>query len=174
MLKFDPDESLIQECPKGSTHVLKGSFANLEFDTQAATDLFCYNQNSLTGAFFATVKNNPGDGRPYKVGENHIFVSPWTHIIYVPVFSIAYPLPNIYKLLLFYDAASGVAEVYETDGRGNLILKKRHTSWRAFWTYIVGGQFGKANLLFYDAANTVGEFYFMNNSGDIQLIEGWS
>jgi hypothetical protein len=54
-----------QELPRGWTGILKGPFADRQFEAQAATDLFCYNQNTGTGAFFATVKNGPfHDGRP--------------------------------------------------------------------------------------------------------------
>ena len=180
MLKFDLGVQVTQQCPIGSTHIIKGLSADLEFDTQRATDLFCYNQNTGNGAFFATVKNNQVDDEipvwdgPHQVGGNHTFGRRWTHIVYVPVFVTAFPLPQIDNLLLFYDAASGIAEVYEIDGNGNLNLKKQHSGWRTSWTQMIGGQFGKANLLFYDAANQVGEFYTINNSGDLQLIEDWS
>jgi hypothetical protein len=180
MLRFDLGVWATQECPIGSTHFLNGSFADPAFDTQGATTLFCYNQNTGTGGFFATVKHDPfDDGTPvrnesHKIGENHTFGRRWTHVVYVPVFVTAFPLPQTGKLLLFYDAASGVAEVYETDGNGNLHLKKRHSGWRTSWTQIIGGQFGTSNLLLYDATNRVGEFYTIDNSGDIQFIEGWS
>jgi hypothetical protein len=174
MLKFDIGDWVLQVCPKGSTHALKGSFADPEFDAKPATDLFCYNQNSRTGAFFATGKKDSGDNGPHRVGENHAFVRRWTHLVYIPIFSFVANLPYPYKLILFYEAASGMAEVYETDGKGNLNLRKQHNGWRTSWTQIIAGQFGKANLLFYDATNKIGEFCFMNISGDIQFIEGWS
>ena len=180
MLKSELGVCVTQEFPRGWTEIMKGSFADPQFDPQAATDLFCYDQNTSTGAFFSTVINDQfDDGTPVldwpsKVGGNHIFSRRWTHIVYIPIFTVAFPAPHIGKLLLFYDAASGVAKVYETDGHGILILKKQHNAWRTSWTQIIAGQFGKANLLFYDAANSVGEFCFINNSGDIQLVEGWS
>jgi hypothetical protein len=180
MLKFDLGVRVAQECPTGSTHSIKGSFADSEFETPSATDLFCYNQTTGTGAFFVTVKNSQFDrgislrDQPHKIGENHTFSRRWTHIVYIPIFFIARSLPHIGQLILFYDAASGVAEVYETNGNGNLILKKQYSGWRTSWTQIVGGQFGNANLLFYDATNKVGEFHNIGPSGDIQFIEGWS
>lgn len=180
MLNFNYDEWVAQECPIVSTHALKGSFIDPEFDTRAAADLFCYNQNTGTGAFFVTVKNSQFDhgipvrDQPHKIGENHTFSRRWTHIVYVPIFFISRFLPHIGQLLLFYDAASGVAEVYETKGNGNLNLKKQYSGWRTSWTQMIGGQFGNANLLFYDAANKVGEFHSIGPSGDIQFIEGWS
>jgi hypothetical protein len=67
-----------------------------------------------------------------------------------------------------------VVEVYQTDGRGDLVLKKQYTGWRTSWDQAIAGQFGKANLLFYDATNDVGEFWFMDTAGDLQFIEGWS
>jgi hypothetical protein len=93
--------------------------------------------------------------------------------VFIPVFSLASPKPHTDKLLLFYDAISGMAEVYETDGSGKLRLKKQHSGWRTYWTQIIGGEFGKANLQFYDAVNRVGAFYTLSKSGDIQLIESW-
>jgi hypothetical protein len=174
MLHSELGVCVTQEFPTGWTEIMKGSFPDPQFDPQAATDLFCYNENTGTGAFFATVKNGQFDDGPRKVGRNHIFIRQWTHIVYIPIVAISFPAPHIDKLLLFYDAASGLAELYETDGRGNINLKKQYSGWRISWTQIIAGQFGKANLLFYDEANRVGEFYTINNSGDLQLIEGWS
>jgi hypothetical protein len=180
MLKFELGVWVTQEFPSGWTHVIIGSFADSRFDTQMAPDLFCYDENTGIGAFFTTFKNGQFDDEealpngPHKVGRNHIFSRQWTHIVYIPIPAMTFSTPRIDKLLLFYDAASGVAEVYETDGGGNLILKKQHNGWRTSWTQIIAGQFSMANLLFYDAANSVGGFCSINNSGDIQLIEGWS
>lgn len=174
MLKSDIGEWVTQVCPQGSTHALKASFADTELDAQAATDLFCYNQNNKTGAFFATGKKDPRNNTPYRVGDNHTFVRRWTHLVYIPIFSFVANLPYTYKLILFYEAASGMAEINETDGKGNLNLKKHHSGWRTYWTHIIGGHFGKANLLFYDAAHRVGAFYALDKSGDIQFVEGWS
>jgi hypothetical protein len=175
MLNVKVDGWVTEVCPSGSTHALKGSFfANSGFNAQGATGLFCYNRTTGTGAFFATGKHDPRDKNPHKVGENHTFIRQWTHLVHIPILSFVSPLPRTYTLLLFYDAASGEAEIYETDGRGHLELKKRHNGWRTSWTRIVAGQFDKANLLFYDDANRVGEFYTVSRSGDIQLIEGWS
>jgi hypothetical protein len=174
MSKFDFGERRTKECPKGSTHVLKSSFADPGSDTQAVTGLFCYNQNLGTGAFFAIGKKALGDHCLHKVGNDHRFVRRWTHIVHIPILSATSPLPHTYNLLLFYDAASGTAEVYATDGNGNLNLRKRYRGWRTYWTQIIGGQFGKANLIFYDAVNRAGAFYTLNKSGDIQFIEDWS
>jgi hypothetical protein len=121
----------------------------------------------------ATVKHEPGDPDPYKVGENHTFVKRWTHLVFIPVFTISAPLPCIHRFFLFYDALSGEAEVYETEGTGNLDLKRQHSGWRTYWTQIIEGEFGKANVLFHDAAHGVGAFYALSKSGDIQFIEGW-
>jgi hypothetical protein len=173
MFKFDIGEWVIQECPKDSTHALKGSFADPESGVKAAANLFCYNQNTGTGAFFAIGKKHPGEDGPYKVGVNHTFIRRWTHIAYIPIFSFISVVPQRYKLLLFYEATSGMAEVYETDGTGNLSLRKHHSGWRTYWTQIIGGEFGTANLLFYDAAHGVGAFYALSKLGDIQLIESW-
>jgi hypothetical protein len=173
MFKFDIGEWVPQECPIGSTHALKGAFADPEAEAQAAADLFCYNQTIRTGAFFAMGKKELRENGPYRVGENHTFVRRWTHLVFIPVFSLAWPKPHTDKLLLFYDAISGMAEVYETDGNGKLSLMRQHSGWRAYWTQIIGGQFGKANLLFYDAVNRVGAFYALTKSGDVQLIESW-
>jgi len=180
MLNSELGVCITQKIPRGWTDILKGSFADPQFDPQGATDLFCYNHNTGTGAFFVTAKNGQfDDGTPLldrqsKVGGNHRFISRWTHIVFIPILAIAFPAPHINKLLLFYDAASGLAEVYEADGCGNINLKKQHRGWRTSWTHIIAGQFGRSNLLFYDSPNSVGEFYYINGSGEIQLIESWS
>src|SRR6185503_7162252 len=116
-------------------------------------------------------KKELGENSPHRVGEDHPFGRRWTHLVFIPVFSLASPEPHIDKLLLFYDAISGMAEVYETDGNGKLSLKKQHTGWRTYWTQIIGGQFGKANLLFYDVVNRVGAFYALSKLGDLEFIE---
>ena len=158
--------------PKSWTHVIAGSFADPQRESQGATDLFCYDRNAGIGAFFATVKNGRlTDGTlvqdgPYQVGGNHTFDRRWTHIVNG---SFTPPYPGGVQFL-FYDAASGVGEFYATDGRGNLTLKKQHTGWRTSWTQIIAGRFGKANLLFYDAAGHTGEFYSVDASGNIHLV----
>src|SRR5215216_1546820 len=173
MSKFELDVWVTRQFPKTWTHVIKGSFADPQLDTQGATDLFCYDQTLRIGAFFATVRNGrlddgtPVQDGPRQVGPNHSFTRRWTHIVNVAAGEIK---------LLFYDAASGVGEFYATDGRGNLTLKKRHTGWRTSWALIVAGRFGKttvasspfpfpppktrpkADLLFYDATDGTGEF----------------
>ena len=176
MSKFELNVWVTREFPRTWTHVIKGSFANPQVDTQNMTDLFCYDRNNGIGAFFATVKNGRlDDGTlvvdgPHKIGGNQTFSRRWTHIINGP---FAPPFPGGVQLL-FYDAASGVGEFYATDGRGNLILKKQHSGWRTSWTQIIAGRFGRANLLFYDAANGTGEFYSVDNLGDIQLIRSFT
>lgn len=174
MSKFELTEWVTQQFPKTWTHVIKGSFADPQSGTQGATDLFCYDRNAGIGAFFATVKNGRlDDGTlvpdgPHQVGGNHTFGRRWTHIVNGPFANAA--------KLLFYDAATGVAEFYATDGRGGLTLKKQHSGWRTSWTLILAGRFGKASLLFYEAASGTGEFYSVDSSGDIHLvraINGW-
>jgi hypothetical protein len=174
MSKFELDVWVTREFPKTWTHVVKGSFADPQIDTQGATDLFCHDRNARIGAFFATVRNGHlDDGTlvqdgPHQVGANHTFSRQWTQVV-------SGPWPGGIQLLL-YDAASGVGEFYATDGHGNLILKKHHDGWRTSWTQIIAGRFGRANLLFYDASNGLGQFYSVDNSGNIHLIRevhGW-
>src|SRR5262245_13937064 len=174
MLKSELGICVTQGLPSGWTDIMNGSFADPQFNPQAATNLFCYNQNTGTGAFYAPIKNGQLDDGLRKVGANHIFIRRWSHIVYIPIVAIAFPASHLDKLLLFYEGTSGLAEVYEIDGRGNINLKKQHKRWRNSWTQIFGGEFGRANLLFYDETNQVGEFYTISKSGDIELIEGWS
>lgn len=188
MSKFELDVWVTRPFLKTWTHVIKGSFVDPQSATQGATDLFCYDRNARIGAFFATVKNGRlDDGTlvqdgPRQVGANHTFSRRWTHIVHFPLPNILQPFPKPPKpggtMLLFFDAASGVAEFYKTDGFGKLILKKRHTGLRTSWTLIVGGRFGdKASLLFYDATDGTGEFYSVDQSGNIHLEQrntGWS
>ncbi|MGB9180125.1 MAG: hypothetical protein WCB68_12835 [Pyrinomonadaceae bacterium] len=178
MSKFELGVWVSRQFPKTWTHVIKGSFADPQFDTRAATDLFCYDRNAGIGAFFATVKNGKlDDGTlvqdgPHQVGANHTFSRRWTHIVNGP---FAPPFPGGVQLL-FYDATSGVGEFYATDGLGNLTLKKHHSGWRTSWTLILAGHFGTANLLFYDATDGTGAFYSVDSSGNMHLIRtyhGW-
>jgi hypothetical protein len=191
MSKFELGVWVTQDFARGWTHVIRGSFADPQFDTRAATDVFCYDQNSGVGPFFATVKNGKLDnGTPvpdglHKVGGNHTFNNRWTHIVYIPLFiniDLPAPFPDYKKdvpdLLLFYDAKSGVGEFYQLDRHGKMSLLKRHTGWRTTWTQIVAGNFGVStlkypfptNLLFYDATNGTGEFYSVDNVGHMRLI----
>ena len=175
MPQFQLNVWVTRDFPRGFTHVIAGSFADPQSSTQAATDLFCYDRNTGVGAFFATVKNGrlddgtPVPDGPHKVGGNHTFGRRWTHIVYVPQAGT--------RMLLFYDAASGIGEFHETDGRGGLTLRTRKSNWRTSWRHIIAGQFGTANLLFYDAANGVGEFYAVNKlgafRGPIKSFAGW-
>ncbi len=178
MSQFELDVWVTREFPRTFTHVIKGSFADPQLDTHAATDLFCYDRNAGIGAFFATVKNGRlDDGTlvvdgPQKVGPNHTLGRRWTHIVYIPVTS-RFPRGT---LLLFYDAASGVGEFHGIDGRGDLFLKKQYTGWRTSWTNIIAGRFGNAKLLFYDAASGTGEFYSLDESAGMLLkksFTGW-
>lgn len=188
MSKFELDVWVTRPFLKTWTHVINGAFADPQFATQGATDLFCYDRNAGIGAFFATVKNGRlDDGTlvqdgPRQVGPNHTFSRRWTHVVYFSFPKVLQPFPLPPKpggtFFLFYDAASGVGEFYKTDGFGKLILKKRHTGLRTSWTIIAGGRFGdKASLLFYDATDGTGEFYSVDQSGDIHLKQrntNWS
>jgi hypothetical protein len=177
MSKFELDVWVTRQFPKTWTHVVKGSFADPQFDTRGATDLFCYDRNAGIGAFFATVKNGHlDDGTlvqdgPRQVGGNHTFSRRWTHVVSGRFLD---PLvPNRIQLL-FYDATSGVAEFYATDGRGQLSLIKQHTGWPTSWTQIIAGRWGSGGLLFYDAAHGKGEFYVVDHLGDIFLLKSFT
>jgi hypothetical protein len=187
MPNFELDVWATRLTSNNFSHIVKGSFADPQFDTRGMTDLFCYDRITGIGVFLATVKNGRlDDGTPvldgpHQVGREHTFSSRWTHIVDVPTANIPQP-PNFPPklragMLLFYDATSGVGEFHTTDGRGNLTLKKRHSGLRTSWNLIVAGRFGtKAHLLFYDAADGIGEFYSVDNSGNLHLERrntGW-
>lgn len=81
--------------------------------------------------------------------------------------------------LLFYDASTGEAEMYTTDGEGNLSLLKSYSGWRKTWSIIVPGKFGGnryTDLLFYDPTTGEGEIYITDGSGNLSLRKahsGW-
>jgi hypothetical protein len=177
MSKFELDVWVSQEFPKGWTHVIKGSFADPQLATQAAADVFCYDQNTGIGAFFATVKNGIlDDGTPVpdglrKVGGNHTFDRRWTHIVhFMDTVLVTGPFGGTETrpicVLLFYDAVSGVGQFYHLDKDTNLVLLKQYSRWSTSWTQIIAGHFGKANLLFYAAASRTGKFYTVSFSAD--------
>jgi hypothetical protein len=166
MSEFDLDVWVSKEFPSGWTHIIKGDFVNPQAATQAATDLFCYDQNTGIGAFFATVKNGrlddgtPVPDGPHKIGGNHTFSRLWTHITHVPQAGARY--------ILFYDAISGIGEVHETDGRGGLRLKSQQQIVRGIiYTHVIGGRFGSNNVFFYRADRGKCSFYRVNNAGGI-------
>lgn len=176
------DVWVARDFPRTWSHVVKGSFADPQRATQGATDLFCYDKDAGLGAFFATVRNGRLDNGslavdgPRQVGPSHAFSSPWTHVVHVPVSTSKvrpFPLPPILgvtNLVVFYDAISGVGEIHQTDSRGGLVLRKRHTGWRTTWAQIVVGRFGKANLFFYDPTSGTGEFHALDSTGGMKLI----
>jgi hypothetical protein len=90
----------------------------------------------------------------------------WTHII--PGRFSSSP----YTGLLFYEASTGYAEVYETDGAGAIVAPALHAypqlGSRSSWTHIVPGLFGTSGLtglLLYDQAAGFGSFYECTANG---------
>jgi hypothetical protein len=171
MSEFELNVWVSTRFPSGWTHIIKGSFADPQSATQAATDLFCYDRNTGIGAFFATVKNGRlDDGTPVldgprRVGGDHTFSRRWTHITAVPQASP--------RLLLFYDATSGMSEVHETDGRGGLHLKSQQLISNTLFTHVLGGRFGDTNVLFCIPTRGRFSFHRMNPSGNFEDFRGF-
>ena len=156
--------AVTQAFPRTYTHIVKGNFADPQFATQGATDLFCYDRNANIGTFFATVQNgvlnngNPVTSGLVQVGGNHTFSNRWSIIVALSAVQ-----------LLFYDATTGTGSFYSTDGQGNLTLQRTYTTFRTSWSQIIVGQFGDSNVLFYDAVGSTGQFYSVDAAGGMQL-----
>lgn len=180
MAKFDLGVWVTRPFPAW-THVIKGSFADPQSATQGATDLFCYDQNTRVGAFFATVRSgrlNDGtivqDG-PRQVGPNHTFEHRWTHIATgrFPDLHEAFPVR-----LLFHDAVSGNQEDHATDGRGGLKRIRFMRTSNTTLTHLLTGRFGdKAGILMYHASLGKGQFWAVDNQlGQMRVVkefDGW-
>src|SRR5262245_25761502 len=77
-----------------------------------------------------------------------------------------------YDGVLFYEAATGHAEFYFTDGHGGLAFVAAIDGWHVGWTHIVAGKFAGSpytGLLCYDAAT--GEMRLYDVDGHGGLIE---
>jgi N,N-dimethylformamidase beta subunit-like, C-terminal len=91
----------------------------------------------------------------------------WTHVV-SGRFSA-----SPYSGLLFYAQSEGVAEFYETDGRGGISLLRQHEGWRETWALVVPGIFGPSGfsgLLLYDRDAGFGAIYDSDGSGGITLL----
>jgi hypothetical protein len=91
----------------------------------------------------------------------------WTHIV-AGKFT-----DSPYSALLFYEASTGVAEFYSTDGSGGINLLKHHEGWRQSWTHIVAGYFASSTregILLYDQSAGFGAFYDTDGHGNIILL----
>ncbi len=98
-------------------------------------------------------------------GGDHTFSRRWTHITAVPQASP--------RLLLFYDATSGMSEVHETDGRGGLHLKSQQLISNTLFTHVLGGRFGDTNVLFCIPTRGRFSFHRMNPSGNFEDFRGF-
>lgn len=84
-------------------------------------------------------------------------LSKWTHIIHG-----AFGQAGDGGALLFYNATSGKAHFYSTDGRGNIKPLSKEETYDTGWTHIVPGQYtgkGTSDLLFYNSSSGRIEFY---------------
>jgi N,N-dimethylformamidase beta subunit-like protein len=80
-----------------------------------------------------------------------------------------------YDSVLFYEAATGHAEFYFTDGHGGLAFVAAIDGWHKGWTHIVAGKFSDSpytSLLCYDAATGQMTLYDVDGHGGlIQLTD---
>ncbi len=82
--------------------------------------------------------------------------------------------------LLFYDQNAGVAEIYSTDGQGNITLMNSYGDWDTEWDLIVPGNFGgtpqtqQTDLLLYSRARGAAAFFDVSGRGNITLMNSYS
>ena len=81
--------------------------------------------------------------------------------------------------LLLYDPTTGNAEMYTTDGKGNIGLLNKFVGWNKHWT-ITPDEFGgdaHTDLLLYDPTTGNAEMYTTDGKGNIGLLNkfvGWN
>lgn len=99
----------------------------------------------------------------------------WSHIV-AGRFS-----PSHYSGLLFVEASTGYAELYDTDGQGRISApfrrRYRPLGGRTSWTHVVPGLFGDSGfsgLLLYDRAAGFGRVYDNNGQGDLRLLREYT
>jgi hypothetical protein len=99
----------------------------------------------------------------------------WTHI--VPGRFSSSP----YAGLLFFEQATGYAEVYETDGQGRIVAPPLQTyeplGDRAQWTHVIPGLFGSSGLtglLLYDRATGFARFFECEGDGVFTQLSEYS
>ena len=112
-------------------------------------------------AFFST----DGNGDLINLKDHNGWPNRWTHVIPGNFGGSGY------SDLLFYDAQTGDASFYLSDGSGGIqSIKEIIGGWKTFWTHIIPGNFGGGkltDLLFYDGARGSAVFYV--NSGNAQM-----
>src|SRR5262249_42599790 len=82
-----------------------------------------------------------------------------------------------YDGLLLYDQQAGFGAIYDTDGRGNLILLDSHPRWRKTWSHILVAPFTDSpysGVLFYDQSAGFGAIYATDGHGHLKLLEDYS
>ena len=138
------------------THIAPGNFGGRQ------TDLLFYDTNSGDLELYQVEGNgNLTDGQgnyaPWRAYPG--WGAGWTHVV-PGLFGLS-PAANPYTSFLFYNAVTGEARFYTSDGSGNLTLL-RDEAWNADHTYIVPGMFGgsETDLLFYDAATNAISVFF--------------
>ena len=94
----------------------------------------------------------------------------WTHIV-AGKFSDAHD-----DGVLFYEGSTGFAEIYDTDGHGNLSLLRQHQDLGRIgsrshrWTQIIAGRFSSSqnsSLLLVDASSRFAAIFNVNATGNL-------
>jgi hypothetical protein len=135
-------------CLTGWTDIVIGRFTN-----SAYSDLLFYNK--ATGAWH--IERTDGLGHLnalipttyYGVAPNGIAGTNWTTIV------AGHFAGDSYSNLLFYDASSGISQIYRTDGNGNIFLLTSNI-WSQGWSSVVPATLDSdeyTDLLFYNGTS---------------------
>ena len=92
----------------------------------------------------------------------------WTTILTFVDFS-----NNNRAMLLFYDRAAGLGELWATDGQGGISLVKQYPQWRKTWDLIIPCALSGDvinGLVFYDRAAGLGKLYATDGNGNLHLV----
>ena len=95
--------------------------------------------------------------------------SSWTHIV-GGKFSAAHD-----DCLLFYESSTGLAEIYQTDGQGNISLLRQYPDLGSLghrWTHVVAGRFSDSpnnSLLLADQTSGFAAIFDTDASGNLSV-----
>lgn len=94
----------------------------------------------------------------------------WTHIV-AGNFSNSH-----YDCILFYEGKSGFAQIYETDGTGNISILRQHSDFGRIdgrshrWTHVVAGRFSdspRSSLLLADQTQGFAAIFNVDSTGNL-------
>lgn len=152
----------------------KTTSTNSQASSSGKTDLFFYNKDNGVAEFYKL--GDYGHGDMTLVKRYTSWASGWSgwDIIVPGQFG-----GDAQTDFLFYDSYRGYAEIYTSQGGGNLSLVKKYTGWRKSWNIIVAGQYGGdglTDLMFYDRSSGEAEIYASTGNGNLSSLKrytGW-